>query len=479
MKYLFSSLLLIGLGGCSSIGIEHLDATQKPAKGEPWNLAMTQYRVTITRELTSCEGKLDGKVTVSATVGKTLDEQQQYALYANPVWATSDITSTLAPDGTNTGLNAHAEDQTAQVIGNVVTFAADVAKLAAAAAVPVDHPWVLGCTRKVSEALAVMYPKGSPALQDRIGTETDALNAVTARVSLLTTQAQNDPSYKKALNVALGEQAAAQAALAADQKRLTSALKTVSYTQQVVWPNKGNEFALAAPFAISPDILAKWVEYTGGTGAVPALPSAPIFDVFLSIYAADGAGGWMAPGSPGSGDTSIGVPVRLPRTGRLLVCSAAPCPLALPPGWMPGPQQTLAIQPDQAILQLGRIYNIPLRGGIFRSEGAVIAIDANGLPTSIQVTEKVAAAAAATSALASAATQASAIPAQIAQSRLAATQAETSQLQAQSALAAAQAASASANQLGAIQAQTTLISAQNALDAAHAASVKAQAAAAP
>ena len=106
----------------------------------------------------------------------------------------------------------------------------------------------------------------------------------------------------------------------------------------------------------------------------------------------------------------------------------AACPTtALPEGPSRNPTQTAT---DLPVLQLGQIYMVPVGGGTFRSESAAIALNDDGLPTSIQVTQKVAAAAAATAAANDAATQLAALPGQIDAARLARTGAELKQLKA-------------------------------------------------
>lgn len=108
------------LAGCSTgITVTHL-TDDKPVRGNPWNLAMTQFNVTITRHVVSCKGALKGSVEVIATASAVLDEEQRYVLESNGWWATSDITSTLAANGTSLGLNASSTDATPAIIANVV-----------------------------------------------------------------------------------------------------------------------------------------------------------------------------------------------------------------------------------------------------------------------------------------------------------------------------------------------------------------------
>ncbi len=468
------SLRLLGIGlalsGCATgISISHVTSSQTALTGVPWNLAMTQYSVTITRQIIDCKGGVKGSVTVSTTVRKALDDQQRYLLDASGIWATSDITSTLAADGTSTGLNAQSQDETATVVANIVSLAAQAA-VARGQGIPSAKQPTASCTTDVANALAALNPPNKPALKDLVDTDTTALMAATARVTVLTAQVANDKSYKTALAAALGALAKAQARLSADQAQLTKYLKKVSDTETVTWPQQADQFTTPVPFQLPQAVLDKWVTFELPVGTVVKTPPhLSEFDVYLTLYSAAPDGSWHMPTTPpATGDVSVGVPVRLPRIGRLLACSGEPCLDPLPPTWVPSDTQSLALIPDQPVLQLGQMYNVRVAGGVFKSENAVITLDSNGVPTSIEVAEKAAAAAAATGSAASAGTQIAAIPGQIAAAQLTRAQTAASIATANNTLAAAQASAQAAGPTAAATAQTGLLNAQAALAAAQA-----------
>jgi hypothetical protein len=466
MKRLITLSLALVCSGCGTgIVIQHIDPAAKSQTGIPWNLAMTQYNLTITRQVMKCNDVFSGTVTVTATAGKTLDREQQYLLSSSGWRATSDITSTLAADGTSLGLNAHSEDQTAAIITSVVSLAAEIA----VAAAPVRGAPKLICTPNVQAALNELHPVGGTALKDKVNADTDAVTAATGKVTLLTAQSQADSSFKTQLAAAEAVLSAAQATLSGDQTKLAKDLKITTDTQQVVWPLKADQLRADHAYHLSSGTLNNWVKWSAPwPGTTPPIDTQG-FDVSLALYQSDGNGGWAAATKSTDGDVSVGVPVRMGRIGRLLVCTGANvCPAALAADWTPTDKQSVGIQPDVNVLQLGTVYNIPVRGGTFKSEGAVIALDANGLPSSIEVSEKAAAGAAAASSAASAATAIANIPAQIAAAKLARTQAETAQVNAQSALSTAQANAATAAPTAAAQAQSALLGAQAALATAKA-----------
>ncbi|VWX54423.1 hypothetical protein [Novosphingobium sp. 9U] len=464
-------LSMLATGCASSIKVSHLDTSISPTKGVPWNLAMTQYSITITREIKSCDNALNGSVTVAATAGKTLDRDQQYALYSSGVWATSDITSTLAADGTSTGLNAHSEDQTGQVIANIATTIAKGAISMGAA--PGVH---FTCSDKVQKALDALHPVGKDELSDVVDKETADVAAATTVVTQLTTALGSDKANKAPLLKAYTALNAKQALLTTDQARLAAFTKLVTHVQKVDWPPKGDVAQTTAPFKLPQDVLDKWITWVVPAGQKPGTVDTAAFDVHLAIYARADDGGWAVPTvAPATADTEVGVPVRLPRVGRVVACTVKACDATLPVGWTPTDEAKLVIAPDVAVLQLGRLYTVPCAGGTFKSEACVIAIDANGIPTSAQVSEKVAAAAAATGSLASVATTAADLPGQIAAARLARTKAQADQLTAENTLAAARAGAPTAAETAAANAQLAYINAMNGVTAAQAAAPTAQA----
>ena len=74
---LIALVLTTTVGGCAGIDITHVAPDSTALTGAPWNLSMTQFKITITRQITGCTGKLEGSVAVTATPAKVLDDQQE------------------------------------------------------------------------------------------------------------------------------------------------------------------------------------------------------------------------------------------------------------------------------------------------------------------------------------------------------------------------------------------------------------------
>lgn len=460
----------LALGGCaSSIKVAKLGEEKAPT-GVPWNLAMTQYKVTVTRQVTSCANYLNGTATITAVASKKLDKDQQYFLHSDGVWATADITSTLAGDGTSLGLNAKSEDQTGAVITNTVGLLSAVATGAALA--PAAGRFT--CSDEVQKALDELKPASGDPLKQQVDAATRNVASATAKVTALTplyANLKDKPSPEEtALGKATQDLIEKQETLNVLQAKLTRHLKTVTTTQTFMWPPTSDVAATKTAFALDPQVAQSWVKWKDlPEGQTQAEISTTAFDVHLALYKEDDKGGWAVPTEkPATGDTQVGVPIRLARLGRLLACGKTACPATLAANWVAADGQTLLVEPDAPVLQFGQLYNVPMTGGTFRSSGAVIALDANGVPTSIQVSEKQAAAATATATARDAVTGLTAIPGKIAAARLAQTQGTTAQVNADSALAAAQESARYGSLTAGATAQSGYLSALNTLATAQA-----------
>jgi len=448
----------------SGITVTRVADANTPLQGAPWNLPMTQFTVTITRHVTGCGPTVKGAVEVLPAAGIAVDPDQRFVLTSNGHFSTSDIQANLAPTGISTSLNAQSADQTATVISNVIGTLAQVAVGVAAGAglpqprQPPPPPPTELCKKAIADAVKELYPAGGPKLKEKVDSDTAALAVATAKVSLLTAQAAAESTLKPKLVAALDAQAKAQATLTADQNALSKDLATTTDTQVVTWPRSAQDFVSAA-YRLDDRVWSTWTE--AGADSQSARDQ---FAVYLALYTFNTTSKmWAKPVAPAVADVTVGVPVRLANTARLRTCVGVKCDDTFGENDRPKPNQTSA---DFVVLQTGRMYVLPAKGGHFKSESAAVSLDPNGLPTSIETAEKTSAAATASGAAKDAATQFAALPASVRAAELAKTQAETNQVNANAALATAQATAGMQGQTSTLTAQTSLINAQEALNAA-------------
>lgn len=462
---LMASCGVLLIAGCAGISVSKAPAfdSNTQVQGAPWNLAMTRFTVTISRHIIECGPSIKGKVETVASASTVSDPDQRYLLRSNGWFATSDIKSTLSTQGYNTALNAESVDATAAVIGNVVGTAAQIAigmAAAGAAGAPGPVPVEI-CSPKLKAAVDELYPAGQPTLKKTVEAATAALAQRTAEVAVLAAQAtadKNDKKLQAKLVKALGDQDAARQDLATKQYSYDRALKASTNVQTVAWPDKSTEFQTAKPYSIDQGVLDNWLD-----PSVDGPSASKQLDLYLALLTQTDAGGWSISKASPTPSLNLGLPIRLARPAKLLACVGLPCRGALTPGQQLADNETAT---DFAVLQIGPLYALPVSGGAFRSESAGITLDANGVPTVLQTTQKVSGASALTGATKDAATQLASLPASLRSAELARTKAETDQLNAESALQVAQQTSGLQGQTGTLNAQTALINAQIANSAA-------------
>lgn len=489
------SLLLTGCG--AGINVTRVNSSTGAQTGVPWTLSLTQFTIVVSREITECDNILDGKVSVQFSPGRAPDPDQRFLLDSSGLFSTSDITSGIAADGSSTGLNASSQGAAGQILTSTVTTAAQiiVGVVAHGAGVPekatgapkgVNGEKQVGfkCRDAVTKAFATLRPdlkdKKKLSLQKLVTNETQTLAQATDKVTLLTAQADKDPSYKKALAAALKEQDKAQNNLTKDQTALAAARKVVTETQTLIWPSTGNDFRADSCNYLLPSTLSKWIAPVDPKDNDAPVAKSDMFNLSLAIYAPRQDGSWQVASTSQTADPKIGVPVRTAAPGRILACSGKEvCPPSLLSTWIVADNQS---SKDLPMLQLGQMYNVRVAGGAFKSEGAIIQLDADGAASSIEVTEKTAAAAVAASSATAAATSIAAIPNSIAALKTAQAQAESAQITAETANITYQANLPTALETARAQAQTAadnartnLATAQaNARDAGPAAAMAAQ-----
>lgn len=435
--------------------------------GAPWNLPMTQFTLTITRHIIECGGTIKAAVETLPSAGIVVDPDQQFVLSSRGWFSTSDITSTLSATGVSTGLNAQSTDQTGAVISNVLGTAAQILIGGAAGAAGGQNLPPAAkelCKPKIAVAVNELYPVGGKPMKEQVQQSTADLAVSTARVAVATAQATADKGNKDLKDVlvkALADQEAKQKALTTVQEKLTENLKLTTDTQIVKWPSKGSEFRRDVAYTVRQQVLDKWLENTADNQA--ALSN---FNVYTALYDLDPTGtNWVAPAPPAVANIKVGVPVRIASNGHLLTCVSSACPTTFKMGDVLPDTTTVA---DFEVLQLGRMYVLPVTGGAFKSESATIILDGNGRPTSLTTSEKAAAAAGISATAKDAATQWAALPAAVRAAELAKTKGQTDQINAEAALATARETSGITGQTSTLAAQTALINAQSALESAKA-----------
>ncbi|WP_133990916.1 hypothetical protein [Janthinobacterium sp. 75] len=487
MKHLFIASVLVAVcltTGCST-GIKVTKVNDdKPKAGNPWNLGMTTFKVTITRQVIKCMPELEGKMDVMATPEIVLDRAQRYVLKSDGWWATSDIGSELSPSGISTALNAQSADATAAVLTNVVGTAANLA-LRGAAAGP-GGSTKNRCKDDVAQKVDALY--GATPLKDQVEAATATVEQTSAALLLAVQKSKYDKTLRPKVVASLQDQENARKALAKLEQTYVAALAGTTDVQTLRWPEHSTELHTAQALAPSHALYDKWVT----SHLVSTDDFNKRFSVHLALSDSTTGNVWIKPTLSTDVDTKTGVPVRMAKTAQLMACFNGTCDeqetalanikkakervseLEAKPATakeIKDAKDYLALLQSQfrqnvaqvfSVLQLGQFYIVPVAGNNFRSQQAVIKMDANGLPSSIQVVEKSAAAQVLSGAALEVSEKLASLPAKLRAAELDKTNVQVNQSRADATLAGV----GFANDTAAIQAQVARANAQNDLSTA-------------
>lgn len=480
--------LAAALTGCST----NFDAVRVrpgvdiPPAGAPYNLTFTQYDVTVTRRVAGCqtpEKRAALLIAMDATIvpKETSDPTRHYVIDLESLqaaWKITDVEVTYHDNGALKSINSNAEDRTGQILVSAATSAAKLITALAAGA----GPAATGCLPDTEKALA-----GIKVSEAAIKAKTEHLDRLTSDLKGMTEVASaiGKAWGKSELKLFANQIKAVQVAKAdqaVEQKKLEGFLAEVSNVTQFTWPPDGATFEPEfvtppagakdpTPVATSlvPDIAAKTIREKWGS---PANVNTTINDtrVFARILGTSPISS-TDPCNEGCVEDAIpGLKYRVPASGILLICSTATC--------KPGSDEVIAVK-EGPISQLGHVFTLPLRSGVFSSKTLVAEFTNSGQPTKIGVKETAASAETAATSLGSITDSFLLARSKVVPSKLDRINNETELLKAQAELAAArknlqppvnaqQAAATEAftADTALLQANLANIEARNALDAA-------------
>ncbi|TBR36475.1 MULTISPECIES: hypothetical protein [Dyella] len=468
-RFKFPSIVIAAClsASCSGISVTKLnDMDPKTAIGVPYNLPKTTFSIAVTRRVISCNGPLKGQVVAVVKAGTSVDADARYTLRSNGWLNTSSVKSTYGTDGRSLSLSTTVTNQAGPMIADTVSTVASIAALFAAGA-----GYSPACSGKSdSDPDGIPYALSQiKLLQESLKKESDQLVVATRTVTLMTSQLtvwgrDADKQFKSRLTEAIKQQQDIATKMSADEKSLADYLERTSDTQTYEFPL--DRHIASGAKEIPADLVSatgspKWGTVKAGDKSDPR----DQFRVYFLIEPSDLHGIVSAPlpettacgtndsldhGCAPSLDIQSGVPVRFPRQSKLLMCIAKPC----------GTGSNEVVIWEGPVLQIGRVYPVPAKGGLFKSSTMDMTADGNGVPTMVALADTSAAAASVASGAKQVAASLAGIPAAIDSAKLAEVTAQSNLLQAKNTLATAKANNANQNELAPLQAETTLAQAK-------------------
>jgi hypothetical protein len=271
MKRISVSLALAAtLCGCvSSLNVQRYDDTA-PQVGYPYRLRFTQYQVTATWRVVSCDpnAPIPLKIKTTAEIKETtgLDPDQFYVIDPRSLqglFRTTEFTMEWYEDRTPKSISSDVDDQTGAAIGNVLT---GLSKLASAGlGFPGGPPSdATKCSKAVTDALTAINGKpgdkknpGQKAVTDAAQKAVDAQTAIVTKLNADATAmgATLDRGTRDKLGAARARLEALLAVLTLEQGKLKELNDVLTETKTVTWPDAGSE--MANKIGLKPSVAAQ------------------------------------------------------------------------------------------------------------------------------------------------------------------------------------------------------------------------------
>lgn len=441
--------------------------TNEPApKGYPYRLKFTQYEIAVKYQAVSCDPSsgtpLKIKVTPTITPKTAFDPKRFYVVdvraLGGPLKA-SEASLEWYADRTLKSINASVDDQSGQVIANVLTGVGKIASVALGAAGGGDvcSVGVASKIKPVDDAKAAVE-----AAEKVVAAQTLVVAQWAAKSAEM--GAAVDRETRGHLSAEIGRLRAHQVDLANKKTALEKALKDVTYERKIIWPLNGDERASEKPYPLPDDIIQKWKLDSDDAKNVDLylelrpkeeipMPSADLPE------RAQRRDGYKSP--PGQVVTQKvpwgGLPYREPAWATLYICQKTACAKENPDALEAA---------DALVLQMGPMLLLPFEGQPFAAGKASASFTEAGVLQTAGFSQTRSSGAGASEAFKSAAEQIAPILKAEREEDLKKLEAETAQLKAQKAFADAKAALdpvADADKLKEIKAmetETALLAAQ-------------------
>lgn len=356
------------------------DPTQHLAAGAPYVLNFTQYEITVTRRLKSCEGNFVVATQYEIGQKEVADPMRRYVIDMSSLqspFKTTKLTLTYHDSGALKSLNASADDKTGEVISSVVTTVGKL--LISDVKVTTSMARKLECTDEAKKYLAkaktakVEVEKLSVKLEH----ETAHLERLTAMAAAMGTAWGR--TERQQMSKQIDSVFSIRITLAEANKQLQEALKKITTATQVTWPPHGEVFTSPEPVVpkISNEVLREWVVSESNSEVRDVQNKSA---VWLRIEPS-GPGGRKEPcsnfGKTCGDEKSKGLKYRVPVVGELLVCSQPTCEA--------NKGEVLERKSGQ-ISQLGQVYALPLKSRPFSNRTIGATFLESGRPTMLEVT---------------------------------------------------------------------------------------------
>lgn len=335
------------LGGCATQRLEIRDF-KSGSTGSPYQLSFTQFAVKSKWRLTGCRPL---SIAVEATAVSSLkpDPTARYLLDSSSLegWLnTVDFSTAYDENGNFKSLNVTIEDKTAETFAGVVKGVTQLVSVGSGLFAGGEGE----CGKLVLEA------KTAEAGANAAATELERIRREALQVQADPTLSERERANRVArLRGALQLQ---EASTAIATKRLEAAMKGVTFEEGFEWPENGG--VASASRELKPEVLALWAGH---------LPTPPKVGLALSLQRVDAQGTGQTAGGL---DLTLGLPIRLPRAGRLVIERL-----------QDNDRPAEVARADVQLVQSGDVLYVPVERRPLRSTTAQVSLHPNGQLASV------------------------------------------------------------------------------------------------
>lgn len=392
------------LAGCTHFNAVRIPKAESPVpvNGAPYNLSFTQYEITVKRRLAACKeedaaGKVKSKLIIAIEATPKASEQpdplRDYVIdneSLQSIWKTTETQIKWNEAGRLESISASAQDKFGVVAVTVATaIAKTVVGAATQAAGSVD---ITKDGKTVTENTGACEPDIYAKVTNVKELEAD-IKQRTARLerniksletyrSVATIMGKDLPSSdKERLSKLLLIVDRQTRKLDALQAQLEADLKIITYTDTIVWPPNGSTFGDAVvktkpvkAIQILQPLTVEQIKKWGDAGDDATV--LPQTSVLAKISPTSPIGITDPCTNECDEDKSKGLKYRPKAPGHLVICKWKDCEI----------DSDNEVGKDVGMIsQLGRVYVIPLKSGVFSNKTLTATFDKVGQPTMIGV----------------------------------------------------------------------------------------------
>lgn len=386
-----------GSGAFTRVGSDNI------ALGAVYSLPILQFKLAVTRTLSSCGGKEDSpniqfRFDVKAEPHYIAGDRFVLDYQALSSWSkTGSVEMQTYDNGVLKSINGSAIDESAAIIGDVVSTGFNIARLVSGIPVvstggqkgqpPPESLKYLTCSEKAQAALKAVDELTSirKTKNRALADSTDELAAL-GRLAELRALTDADKVKLKKLQSLVKEHSDAIESLniAAD-----AALAKISTTEEVIWPESANEFGRKqlSPNQQSTTKLNSLFELSASGAEPDEVAASQELSITLSPLAVVKSEGCATDTECKQRENyleaSNGVYFRSPVPAMLYVCG-----VSSPDSCKPGGATAVILSSQVMAPQLGILRQLPLNNGIFQNNALSASFREDGSLSSIKYEEK-------------------------------------------------------------------------------------------